>query len=87
MILYEAAALIAPMVAMPLHRYNRVNFKHVPVLVGRPGAIKNTIPRRKGTRIRAVYYRKYADFTLIFACTTAQYRPKMFISGVIENKS
>ena len=28
-----------------------------------------------------------ADFTLIFARITAQYRPKPFISGAIENKS
>ena len=44
------------------------------------------IPRRKGTRIRAVYCRKYADFTRNFARITARYRPKPFISGAIENK-
>ena len=38
-------------------------------------------------RICAVYYCKYVDFMQIFTRITAQYRPKPFISGMIENKS
>ena len=45
-----------------------------------------TVPGRKGTRARAVYCRKYAVFMPIFTRITAQYRPKPFISGAIENK-
>ena len=44
------------------------------------------VPRRKGTRIHAVQYRKYVDFTRNFARITARYRPKPFISGAIEYK-
>ena len=36
--------------------------------------------------IRAVYCCKYVDFMPNFVCIIMQYRPKMFISGVIENK-
>ena len=43
--------------------------------------------RRKGTQICTVYCNKYADFTQTFAHITAQYCPKQFISGAIENKS
>ena len=44
------------------------------------------IPRRKGTR-RAIYYRKYADFTQIFArkLITAQYRRRGGSRGVRTN--
>ena len=45
------------------------------------------MPRRKGTHIRTIFNRKYADFMQIFARITTQYRPKQFISGAVENKS
>ena len=43
-------------------------------------------PGRKGTRAHAVYCLKCAVFTPNFARITAQYRPKLFTSGAIENK-
>ena len=61
---------------------------HFPVILrnGTGSTQSNVLPRRKGTRIRVVCYRKYADFTRILTHITARYHPKPFISSVIETK-